>query len=147
MFHGYANPELMQAAFDDHGFFRTGDLGRGADRPVMCRSPGELKDVVIRNAENISATEVEDVLHGHPKILDVAVIGVPDPRTGERVCAVVTLAEGVEVLTLPDVADHCRSVGLANQKIPERIEIVDAIPRNPMGKIRKQELRERFVGT
>ena len=74
-------------------------------------------------------------------------IGVPDPRTGERVCAVVTLADGVEVLTLADVADHCRSVGLANQKIPERIEIVDEIPRNPMGKIRKQELRDRFVGT
>ncbi len=144
MFHGYANPELMQDAFDDHGFFRTGDLGRVLPTGHV-KITGRVKDVVIRNAENISATEVEDVLHGHPKILDVAVIGVSDPRTGERVCAVVTLAEGVESLTLPDVAEHCRSVGLANQKIPERIEIVDAIPRNPMGKIRKQELRDRFA--
>jgi acyl-CoA synthetase (AMP-forming)/AMP-acid ligase II len=146
MFHGYANPELMQDAFDDHGYFRTGDLGRVLPTGHV-KITGRVKDVVIRNAENISATEVEDVLHGHPKVLDVAVIGVPDPRTGERVCAVVTLAEGVEEITLPDVAEHCRSVGLANQKIPERIEIVDEIPRNPMGKIRKQDLRNRFADT
>jgi acyl-CoA synthetase (AMP-forming)/AMP-acid ligase II len=146
MFHGYANPELMTDAFDDQGFFRTGDLGRVLPSGHV-KITGRVKDVVIRNAENISATEVEDVLHGHPKILDVAVIGVPDRRTGERVCAVVTLAEGVDTLTLADVADHCRSVGLANQKIPERIETVDQIPRNPMGKIRKQELRDRYAGS
>jgi acyl-CoA synthetase (AMP-forming)/AMP-acid ligase II len=144
MFHGYANEELMREAFDDEGFFRTGDLGRVVPTGHV-KITGRVKDVVIRNAENISATEVEDVLHGHPKVLDVAVIGVPDPRTGERVCAIVTLADGVDTLTLVDIAEHCRSVGLATQKIPERLEITDQIPRNPMGKIRKQELRERYA--
>jgi acyl-CoA synthetase (AMP-forming)/AMP-acid ligase II len=145
LFAGYANPALMEDAFDDKGCFRTGDLGVIIPSGHV-KVTGRLKDVIIRNAENISATEIEDVLHGHPKILDVAVIGVPDPRTGERACAVVKLAEGVETLTLPDVADYCRSVGLATQKIPEQLEIVDAIPRNPMGKIRKLELRERYAG-
>ena len=109
------------------------------------RITGRLKDVVIRNAENISATEVEDVLHGHPKIADVAVIGVPDPRTVERVCAVVRLADGVDGITVQELAEHCIALGLAKQKIPERVEVVDEIPRNPMGKIRKQELRDRFA--
>ena len=85
------------------------------------------------------------MLHSHPKILDVAVIGVPDPKTGERCCAVVQLEKGVDTLTLADIAEHCRSVGLARQKIPEQLEIVDEVPRNPMGKIRKQELRDRYA--
>ena len=140
----YANPELMNDAFDDHGFFRTGDLGLMLPSGHV-RITGRLKDVVIRNAENISATEVEDVLHGHAKIADVAIIGVPDPRTGERCCAVVQLADGVDSLTLAEIGQHCRSVGLATQKIPEQLEIVDEVPRNPMGKIRKQELRDRYA--
>jgi acyl-CoA synthetase (AMP-forming)/AMP-acid ligase II len=141
---GYANPALMEDAFDERGFFRTGDLGMVLASGHV-KVTGRLKDVIIRNAENISATEVEDVLHGHPKILDVAVIGVPDPRTGERCCAVVKLEDGVDTLTLAEVAEYCRDIGLANQKIPERLEIVDEVPRNPMGKIRKQELRDRFA--
>jgi acyl-CoA synthetase (AMP-forming)/AMP-acid ligase II len=134
----------MRDAFDDHGYLRTGDLGTVLPSGHV-KITGRLKDVVIRNAENISATEVEDVLHSHPRILDVAVIGVPDPKTGERCCAVVQLEEGADTLTLADIAEHCRSVGLARQKIPERLEIVDEIPRNPMGKIRKQELRDRYA--
>jgi acyl-CoA synthetase (AMP-forming)/AMP-acid ligase II len=73
------------------------------------------------------------------------VIGVPDPMTGERCCAVVVLADGVESLSLVELAEHCRSNGLAIQKAPERLEIVDAIPRNSMGKILKQDLRARYV--
>ena len=110
------------------------------------RITGRLKDVIIRNAENISATEVEGVLHAHVKVADVAIIGVPDPRTGERCCAVVQLADGVDSLTLTEIAEHCRSMGLATQKIPEQLEFVDEVPRNPMGKIRKQELRDRYAG-
>jgi acyl-CoA synthetase (AMP-forming)/AMP-acid ligase II len=144
LFRGYASDNLMRDAFDDHGYLRTGDLGTVLPSGHV-QITGRLKDVVIRNAENISATEVEDVLHGHPKILDVAVIGVPDPKTGERCCAVVQLEEGVDTLTLADIAEHCRSVGLARQKIPEQLEIVDEVPRNPMGKIRKQELRDRYA--
>jgi acyl-CoA synthetase (AMP-forming)/AMP-acid ligase II len=143
MFLGYANPALMPDAFDEQGYFRTGDLGLVLPSGHV-RITGRLKDVVIRNAENISATEVEDALHSHAKIADVAVIGVPDPRTGERVCAVVRLEPGVDQLTVQDLAEHCIGLGLAKQKIPERVEIVDEVPRNPMGKIRKQELRDRY---
>lgn len=144
MFLRYANPDLMADAFDERGYFRTGDLGIVLPSGHV-RITGRLKDVVIRNAENISATEVEDVLHGHPMIADVAVIGVPDPRTGERVCAVVKLEAGTHGITVQDLAEYCIGIGLAKQKIPERVEIVDEVPRNPMGKIRKLELRDRYA--
>ena len=106
---------------------------------------GRLKDIIIRNAENISASEIEEVLQRHPAIADVAVIGLPDPRTGERACAVVTLVDGVTSLTLVEVADHCRELGLAKQKVPEQLEVVDEIPRNAMAKIQKPELKKRFA--
>jgi cyclohexanecarboxylate-CoA ligase len=144
MFLRYANDDLMPDAFDERGYFRTGDLGIVLPTGHV-RITGRLKDVVIRNAENISATEVEDILHGHPKIADVAVIGVPDPRTVERVCAVVRLEDGIDGITVQDLAEHCIALGFAKQKVPERVEVVDEIPRNPMGKIRKQELRDRFA--
>jgi acyl-CoA synthetase (AMP-forming)/AMP-acid ligase II len=143
-FAGYVDAALDAEAFDRDGFFRTGDLGV-VDEEGYVRVTGRLKDIIIRNAENISALEVEDVLYAHPAIADVAVIGLPDPRTGERCCAVVVLAEGTESLTLVDLAAHCRSHGLANQKTPEQLEIVTQLPRNPMGKVLKHELRAKLV--
>ena len=140
---GYVDASLDAAAFDDEGFFRTGDLGVVGPRGHL-RITGRTKDIIIRNAENLSALEIEGVVYTHPKVADVAVIGVPDPRTGERACAVVVLAEGEDTLTLVEVVEHCRSHELANQKIPERLEIIDELPRNPMGKILKQELRKQF---
>jgi non-ribosomal peptide synthetase component E (peptide arylation enzyme) len=98
--------------------------------------------VIIRNAENISATEVEEALLRHPAVADAAVIGIPDERTGERVCAFV-VASGGTSLTLAELADHCGSLGLARHKRPEELELVEAIPRNSMGKVLKNELRER----
>ena len=74
----------------------------------------------------------------------VAVIALPDPRTGERACAVVKLADGVTALSLADLAEHCRGLGLAKQKVPEQLEIVDEVPRNAMGKIEKPALRKRY---
>ena len=106
------------------------------------RVTGRLKDIIIRNAENISALEVEEALFRHADVVDVAVIGVPDPRTGERVCAFVVPAPGATV-SLESLAQHCRGLGLAVQKCPERLEVVDDLPRNPMGKVRKQELKAR----
>ncbi len=146
LFQGYANPELDLDAFDDDGFFRTGDLGTVAPTGHVTIT-GRVKDVIIRNAENISAGEIEDILHLHPSIVDVAVIGLPDPRTGERACAVVRLADGVTTLTLADIADHCRAQGLATQKIPEQLELVDDVPRNAMGKIEKPALRRRYAAS
>ncbi len=144
MFLGYANPELDADALDEQGFFRTGDLGIVAPTGHVTIT-GRVKDIIIRNAENIAASEIEDALHLHPAIADVAVIGLPDPRTGERACAVVKLAEGFASLSLVDLAEHCRELGLAKQKVPEQLEIVDEVPRNAMGKIQKPALRKQFA--
>lgn len=143
MCRGYVDASLDADARDEKGFFRTGDLGVVGPRGHV-RITGRIKDVIIRNAENISAQEIENVLYTHPKVADVAVIGLPDARTGERACAVVVLAEGQEGLTLAELAEFCRAQELANQKIPERLEIVPALPRNALGKILKQELRRTY---
>jgi acyl-CoA synthetase (AMP-forming)/AMP-acid ligase II len=146
LFHGYANPALNDGALDDQGFFHTGDLGIVTDTGHVLIT-GRVKDIIIRNAENISASEIEDALHLHPKIADVAVIALPDDRTGERACAVVKLADGVESITLVEIGDHCRDLGLARQKVPEQLELVDEVPRNAMGKIQKPELKKRYAPT
>ncbi len=142
-FQGYVDATLDAEAFDDDGWFRTGDLGH-VDGDGNVHITGRLKDIIIRNAENISALEVESALLTHPDVVDVAVIGLPDVRTGERVAAVVVAAEN-SALTLEVIADHCRGQGLARQKTPEALQIVTAIPRNPMGKVLKQQLRDEFV--
>ena len=142
-FAGYVDAGLDAGAFDADGWLRTGDLGT-VDADGRIRVTGRLKDVIIRNAENVSALEVEDVLMRCPGVADVAVIGVPDPRTVERVCAVVVAAPGATI-ALDDVVAHCRGEGMTPFKIPERVEVVDAIPRNSMGKILKNELRARFA--
>ncbi len=143
-FLGYVDASLDAAAFDDEGWFRTGDLGIiDADGNVTVT--GRIKDIIIRNAENISALEIEDALYQHPSIADVAVVAAPDPRTGERVCAFVVVAPGVEPPTLQSLADQCRGLGLAVQKCPEQLELVDALPRNSYGKVLKQELKARVT--
>jgi acyl-CoA synthetase (AMP-forming)/AMP-acid ligase II len=139
-FLGYVDPALDLEAFDEDGWFRTGDLGF-VDDDGNVHITGRLKDIIIRNAENISAAEIEDVLLRHPDIADVAVIGVPDARTGERVVAVVVPEPGATV-TMETVAAHCRALELARQKTPEQLELVDALPRNPMGKVLKQSLKD-----
>jgi len=142
-FLGYADPAQDAAAFDSGGWFRTGDLGEvGADGNV--RVTGRLKDVIIRNAENISAAEIEEVLRRHPAVADVAVIGLPDQRTGERVCAVVVPEAGREV-TLAVLAGHCERQALAPYKRPAQLEVVAALPRNSMGKILRQQLRDQLA--
>jgi acyl-CoA synthetase (AMP-forming)/AMP-acid ligase II len=140
---GYVDARLDADAFDDDGWFRSGDLGV-VDTDGNVRITGRLKDIIIRNAENISALEVEDALFQHAAVHDVAVIGLPDARSGERVCAVVVPEPGREVPTLEALAEHCRALGLAAQKWPERVEVVDGLPRTPMGKVRKEDLRKRY---
>ena len=141
--HGYLDPRLDEEAFDEEGFFRTGDLGY-VDPDGYVVITGRCKDVIIRKGENISAKEVEDLLFGHPKVADVAVIGVPDPDTGERACAVVVPEDAAAPPTLSELAAFLRELGLMTQKIPERLELVGALPRNATGKVLKHELRERF---
>jgi acyl-CoA synthetase (AMP-forming)/AMP-acid ligase II len=139
---GYVDRNLDAAAFVD-GWFRTGDLGV-IDADGYVRITGRLKDVIIRNGENISAKEVEDLLFTHPKVAEAAVVGVSDERTGERVCAVVTTADGVEPLGFEEMVSFLRESGLRPQAIPERLELIGALPRNPAGKVTKELLRVRL---
>jgi cyclohexanecarboxylate-CoA ligase len=142
-FSGYVDPTLDEGSIDATGWFHTGDLGT-IDAEGYVRITGRVKDIVIRNAENISVLEVEELLYRHPAVADAAVIGLPDSRTGERVVAVVVAREGCEV-GLTDIREHCRVQGLAVQKCPEQLELVDALPRNAMGKVLKQQLRARLT--
>ncbi len=139
-FLGYVDESLNAAAFTDDRWFRTGDLAEISDDDRI-RIVGRLKDVVIRNAENISATEVEEAVLFHESVADVAVIGLPDSKTGERVCAAIVLAPDSSI-DVPRLAEHCISLGLAKYKCPEEIVFVEAIERNPMGKIQKDKVRE-----
>jgi len=136
---GYLDAKLDAEAFDAEGFFRTGDLGR-IDAEGFVSVTGRLKEIIIRNGENISAKEIEDLLYAHPKIAEAAVIGLPDPRTGERCCAVVVPEPGA-ALDLAEIVRHCREAGLARQKLPEQLELVERLPRNASGKVLKHELR------
>lgn len=141
-FLGYADPTLDADAFDDDGWLRTGDLGL-IDADGNVRVTGRTKDAIIRNAENISALEIENALATHPAVADVAVIGIPDPRTGERVCAVVVPATA-DAVSLESLVQHCQSRGLSRYKHPEHLVVVDALPRNQFGKVIKKDLREAF---
>jgi len=145
LFLGYVDDALNAEAFDEDGFYRTGDLGFIDDAGCLTIS-GRLKDVIIRKGENISAQEVEDLLSEHEKVADVAVIGVPDEVRGEMVCAVIVPAPGVDTVELSELADYLRGRELMVQKIPERVEQIDALPRNPSGKVLKRELRKQYGG-
>ncbi len=140
---GYLDPALDAEAFDEDGYFRSGDLGV-VDADGYVTITGRLKDVIIRHGENISAKEVEDLLYAHPAVADVAVIGLPDPRTGERACAVVAVAEG-RSFDFDEMGRYLREAGLRVNAVPEQLELVDAVPRNPAGKILKHTLRDRFA--
>jgi acyl-CoA synthetase (AMP-forming)/AMP-acid ligase II len=136
---GYLHPEDETASFDDEGYFRTGDLGRWVDDGYLVVT-GRAKDIIIRNGENISPKEVEDILVGHPGIAEIAVVGVPDERTGERACAVI-VASDQRAPALTDLRELLLSEGLAKFKIPEQIVIWDALPKNDAGKILKHQIR------
>jgi acyl-CoA synthetase (AMP-forming)/AMP-acid ligase II len=143
MMTGYRRPEDDLDSFDAAGFFRTGDLGRWIGGQYLVVT-GRAKDVIIRNGENISAKEVEDLLADHPGIAEIAVVGLPDERTGERACAVVVPAGAAR----PDVASMLRlleSKGVAKFKAPEQVVIWDALPKNDAGKILKHQIRAALI--
>jgi acyl-CoA synthetase (AMP-forming)/AMP-acid ligase II len=144
VFKGYTRPELTAQAFDEDGFFRTGDLAIMRDDGHIVLT-GRIKDIIIRKGENIGAKEIEDLLYEHPRVADVAVIGLPDPTRGERVCAVIETAPGQEPLTFAEMLAYCKEAGLMTQKIPEQLELVDQLPRNATMKILKYQLREQLA--
>jgi cyclohexanecarboxylate-CoA ligase len=140
---GYRNPVLDAESFDAEGWFRTGDLGI-VDRFGYLRITGRKKDIIIRKGENISAREVETLLAKHPDVGEVAVVGIPDPETGERACAVVRPRAGVTP-TLEQLTRFLRERGLSTRKLPEHLSIVTDFPRTSSGKIHKAALREQIV--
>ena len=136
---GYLHPEDETEAFDSEGYFKTGDLARWVDAAYLVVT-GRAKDIIIRNGENISPKEVEDILIGHPDIAEVAIVGLPDPRTGERACAVIVTKRppGPDVASLRSFLD---AQGVATFKAPERVVIWDALPKNDAGKVLKHQIR------
>ncbi|WP_436787748.1 class I adenylate-forming enzyme family protein [Yinghuangia sp. YIM S10712] len=144
VFKGYTDPALNEEAFDADGFFRTGDLGKlRADGHLALT--GRLKDVIIRKGENISAREIEDLLFAHPKVADVAVVGLVDRERGERVCAVVERQPGEADLEFAEMTAYLKGTGLMVQKIPEQLEVVDALPRNEtLRKVLKFRIRDEY---
>jgi cyclohexanecarboxylate-CoA ligase len=127
------------------GWFRTGDLG-AVDNDGYISILGRKKDIIIRGGENLSVKEIEDLLLEHSQVADVAVVGMPDPILGERVCAFV-VPGGDETPTFESLVAALRTRGVAAQKLPERVEVVDALPRTASGKIQKFILRERVQRT
>ena len=136
----FAQTELTEEYYLDDGFFRTGDQAR-MDEDGYIKITGRIKDLIIRGGVNISPVDIESVLFAHPKIANVAVIGMPDPRLGERICAYVITVDG-ETLALPEVQQWMADAQVAKPKWPERIEFVDDLPMTPSGKVQKFRLRE-----
>jgi acyl-CoA synthetase (AMP-forming)/AMP-acid ligase II len=136
---GYLHPEDEDSAFDAEGYFRTGDLARLRDDTWLVVT-GRAKDIIIRNGENISPKEVEDLLVGHPQIAEIAIVGLPDARTGERACAVIVprTPPGPDVASL---RDFLKALGVASFKAPEQVVIRDALPKNDAGKVLKHQIR------
>lgn len=141
-FDGYFQaPDLTRSAFDDQGFFRTGDLFEIAPEAGgrYYRFVGRCKEIIIRGGQNISPAELDVLIESHPKVREGACAAYPDERLGERVCAVVAVRPG-ESLTLDELNDHLRAHEIATYKLPEKLRIVEALPRNPLNKVLRREL-------
>ncbi|RNB88925.1 AMP-binding protein [Brevibacillus nitrificans] len=140
---GYYNmPEQTAQAIDAEGWLHTGDLAT-MDEDGYFQITGRLKDMIIRGGENIYPREVEEFLYTHPKVLDVQVVGVPDPKYGEQVLACIRVKPG-EALTEEEVLEYCQGK-IARFKIPRYIQVVDEYPMTASGKIQKFKLREQAI--
>lgn len=141
LFAGYLNPADNAEVFREDGFFSMGDLGRIENGRYIVIT-GRKKDIIIRSGENISPKEVEDVLYNHKDIVDVAIVAMPSPATGEKGCAFVIPREG-KLIDLTEIQRFLADAGLARQKFPEHLVLVDELPRVPSGKVKKDVLRIR----
>jgi cyclohexanecarboxylate-CoA ligase len=139
---GYLGDELNEAAFDGE-WFETGDLAI-VDEDGYVEIAGRKKDIIIRGGENIPVKDVEDRLYEHPAIEEVAIVAMPDPEMQEKGCAYVKVKEGHE-FTFEDMTEYLDQEGIAKQKYPERLEVVDELPMTASGKIQKNALRERIA--
>jgi acyl-CoA synthetase (AMP-forming)/AMP-acid ligase II len=140
-FLGYTDPSLNAEAVDCEGWFHTGDVGV-LDEHGRLAITDRLKDIIIRGAENLSSMEIEGVAVRHPAIADAAAIGVPDPRYGERVGLVIVAAPDQPPVTVDALRAFFVDHGVAAMKAPEAIAVVDELPRNASGKVKKHVLRD-----
>ncbi|MGB6207821.1 AMP-binding protein [Mycobacterium sp.] len=142
---GYLHADDEVESFDDDGYFRTGDLARWVDDDYLVVT-GRGKDVIIRNGENIAPKEIEDILIDYPGIAEIAVVGLPDARTGERACAVIVPMDQ----SRPDVASlrsFLQDQGVATFKAPEQVVIWEQLPRNDAGKVLKHQIQAALTKT
>ncbi|MFF5858350.1 3-phosphoshikimate 1-carboxyvinyltransferase [Streptomyces sp. NPDC012751] len=141
-FVGYLDrPDLTDQAWTEDGWYRTGDLAVLGDGDWL-RITGRVKDVINRGGEKVPVTEIEELLHRHPAVSEVAVVGMPDERLGERACAFVVLTPGAG-LDLEAMRKHLEQYQVSKHYWPEGLELVDRLPRNPVGKVQKFVLRQR----
>ncbi|MGZ4705052.1 MAG: AMP-binding protein [Acidimicrobiales bacterium] len=144
-FVGYIDPAMTANAFDEDGWYRTGDIGVLDDEGYLTITD-RVSDIIIRGGENISAQEIEELLMGMDRVLEVSVVAAPDDRLGEHAAAVLRIREGTSAPTLTEVREHLEAAGLARQKWPESLHLIDEFPRTPSDKVQKfrlrQELRE-----
>lgn len=146
VFPGYfRRPELNDKAFDAQGYFYTGDLFKVQDACHLAFFDRK-KDIVIRGGFNISAAEVENLAVAHDAVVDAAAVAIPDDTLGEKVCLCVVPADPEAPPTLAAITGYMRNQGIADYKLPEALLVLDEIPRNPVGKILKRELRARAPG-
>lgn len=141
-FDGYWQaPDLTATAFDAQGFFRTGDLFEIAPEAGgrYYRFVGRCKEIIIRGGQNISPAEVDVLIESHPKVREASCAAYPDERLGERLCAVVALRPEQD-LTLAELVEHLKAQGVATFKLPEKLRVVEALPRNALGKVLRREL-------
>jgi cyclohexanecarboxylate-CoA ligase len=142
MFEGYLNrPELTAEAVTADGYYRTGDLAR-IDADGYLRITGRVKDVINRGGEKVPVVEVEQLLYTHPSVREVAIVAMPDERLGERACAFVVLEDGA-MFDFAEMQHYLDAGRMSKPYWPERLEIVDELPRTPSGKIQKFVLRDR----
>jgi fatty-acyl-CoA synthase len=135
----WGDPERTREAIDGGGWMRTGDLGV-IDEQGYCNIVGRVKDMIIRGGENISPREIEEFLYRHPAVFDVAVVGVPDPKYGEAVCACIRLRDGATA-TEEEIREFCCE-RIAHYKVPRYVRFVDGFPLTISGKVQKYLIRE-----
>ena len=141
---GYFKDEDTTARTIQDGWMWTGDVAE-VDEDGYFHFVDRAKDMIKRAGENVAAGEVEAVIKQHPCVADAAVIGLPDEERGELVCAIVSLKPGHAPPTIDDLRSFFINAGVMRQKIPERVEVMDEMPRNAAGKVAKQDLRDRFT--
>lgn len=139
---------VIRDVFDDEGYYPSGDLFEIAEDesgPRFYRFVGRKREIIVRGGMNISPVELDTVLSRHPLLKDAAVAGYPDDRLGERICAYVVPEDGAEI-DLKSIAEFLAGQGLARYKFPERLQILEALPRNPLNKIVRSELARAGTG-